>query len=31
MDGYDSLFSRIRYIIHHGLKSNYLTLDKKTF
>ena len=31
MDGFDSLFSRIRCSIHHGMKSNYLTLDKKTF
>ena len=31
MDEFDSLFSRIRCSIHHGMKSNYLTLDKKTF
>jgi hypothetical protein len=31
MDGYDSVFSQIRCSVHHGIKKNYLTLDKKTF
>ena len=31
MNDLDSLFSRVRCTVHHGIKPNYLTIDKKTF
>ena len=31
MNDLDSLFSRVRCTVHHGVKQNYLTIDKKTF